>query len=363
MNVREYDPLVSRFLSPDPYIQAPDYSQSFNRYSYVWNNPLKYTDPSGELAQFAWFRMLIYPFMVGSDFVANVVSGTENPWWQAKTNASAVYNGMNNCLQFTVHHNDNSALTIGISPFDLGISANYTRTDGALTTNASGGIGLSGPFLSTGSTLSVFDIKLSAGAGLGRNSFGVGGGITYREYGLGYYQTNVSGANAQKLGGVNLIGESFNFRLENDFFAWQGEDRFRTAAGELTVGKYSVGFSVFTNDPKGEQQETENLAAPLWGINKGREKIRNPDGSITYRNYSAWKDGRVLHSPVWFGMRSGNFVHRVGVSNKWVQNLTQNWLHQSKLRFGNQNYYLNYEHLRTGPTGNSSFYNPYLLFY
>ena len=36
------------FLSPDNYIQAPDYSQSFNRYSYCLNNPLKYTDPSGE---------------------------------------------------------------------------------------------------------------------------------------------------------------------------------------------------------------------------------------------------------------------------------------------------------------------------
>jgi hypothetical protein len=48
MNGRVYDPLVSRFLSPDPYIQAPDYSQSFNRYSYCINNPLKYTDPTGE---------------------------------------------------------------------------------------------------------------------------------------------------------------------------------------------------------------------------------------------------------------------------------------------------------------------------
>lgn len=48
MNGRVYDPFVSRFLSPDSYIQAPDFSQSFNRYAYVWNNPMKYTDPSGE---------------------------------------------------------------------------------------------------------------------------------------------------------------------------------------------------------------------------------------------------------------------------------------------------------------------------
>jgi hypothetical protein len=48
MNGRMYDPVVGRFLSPDNYVQAADFSQSYNRYSYCWNNPLKYTDPSGE---------------------------------------------------------------------------------------------------------------------------------------------------------------------------------------------------------------------------------------------------------------------------------------------------------------------------
>lgn len=36
-------------MSPDPFIQAPFNSQSYNRYSYVFNNPLSYTDPSGKL--------------------------------------------------------------------------------------------------------------------------------------------------------------------------------------------------------------------------------------------------------------------------------------------------------------------------
>ena len=49
MNARLYDPLLGRFLSPDPYVQAPNHSQSFNRYSYCMNNPLKYNDRSGEL--------------------------------------------------------------------------------------------------------------------------------------------------------------------------------------------------------------------------------------------------------------------------------------------------------------------------
>ena len=48
MNGRMYDPYTSMFLSPDNYIQAPDNSQSFNRYAYCLNNPLKYIDPDGE---------------------------------------------------------------------------------------------------------------------------------------------------------------------------------------------------------------------------------------------------------------------------------------------------------------------------
>lgn len=47
MNGRVYDPNIGRFMSADPHIQYPDNLQSFNRYSYVLNNPLLYTDPSG----------------------------------------------------------------------------------------------------------------------------------------------------------------------------------------------------------------------------------------------------------------------------------------------------------------------------
>ncbi len=51
MNGRVYDSSIARFISADPYIQAPLDSQSYNRYSYVKNNPLVYTDPSG----YNWF--------------------------------------------------------------------------------------------------------------------------------------------------------------------------------------------------------------------------------------------------------------------------------------------------------------------
>jgi hypothetical protein len=47
MNGRVYDAGIGRFLSADPFVQSPLNSQSLNRYSYVWNNPLSATDPSG----------------------------------------------------------------------------------------------------------------------------------------------------------------------------------------------------------------------------------------------------------------------------------------------------------------------------
>jgi RHS repeat-associated protein len=47
MNGRIFDPLIGRFMSADPFIQAPENLQSHNRFAYVMNNPLNLVDPSG----------------------------------------------------------------------------------------------------------------------------------------------------------------------------------------------------------------------------------------------------------------------------------------------------------------------------
>lgn len=47
MRARWYDPAIGRFISPDTIVPDPANPQSFNRYSYVNNRPLNFTDPSG----------------------------------------------------------------------------------------------------------------------------------------------------------------------------------------------------------------------------------------------------------------------------------------------------------------------------
>ena len=64
MNGRVYDPVVGRMLNPDPFVQAPEMGQNLNRYTYVINNPLSITDPSG------YFFALI--FAVAAAFVAKI---------------------------------------------------------------------------------------------------------------------------------------------------------------------------------------------------------------------------------------------------------------------------------------------------
>jgi RHS repeat-associated protein len=76
MNGRVYDPVLGRFLSPDPFVQMPDFSQSFNRYAYCINNPLIYKDSNGE------FWHIIIGALVGGviNLTTKAVQGKINSW-------------------------------------------------------------------------------------------------------------------------------------------------------------------------------------------------------------------------------------------------------------------------------------------
>lgn len=74
MNGRMYDPLVGRFLSADPYVQDGGLTQSYNRYSYCLNNPLRYTDPSGYKWHWKWLNPL-YWFSEGMQLINDNTNG------------------------------------------------------------------------------------------------------------------------------------------------------------------------------------------------------------------------------------------------------------------------------------------------
>lgn len=80
MNGRLYDPYVARMLSVDNYAHSGVGLQGYNRYSYAFNNPMKYTDPDGE-----------HPMLIGaaigflSNGIGNWINGDNffDGWVQA----------------------------------------------------------------------------------------------------------------------------------------------------------------------------------------------------------------------------------------------------------------------------------------
>ena len=97
MNGRAYDPVLSMMLSPDNFIQNPDFSQNYNRYSYCFNNPLTYSDPSGE-----WVEWVLYGVFSG---VMNTIVNAPNidDFWEGAIAFGAGFvqgcltEGLSNC--------------------------------------------------------------------------------------------------------------------------------------------------------------------------------------------------------------------------------------------------------------------------
>ena len=108
MNGRVFDPLTAQFLSPDNYIQSDGNWLNYNRYAYCLNNPLKYTDPSGEIA---WFVPVIIGAVIGGysgGVIAN--NGQYNPGkWNYSSNKTwgymlggAFVGGISGCIGWSI---------------------------------------------------------------------------------------------------------------------------------------------------------------------------------------------------------------------------------------------------------------------
>src|SRR5262249_34248919 len=58
MNARIQDPTLGRFTAADSIVPDSLNGQAYNRFSYVYDNPLKYTDPSGHAVCFVCWTFI-----------------------------------------------------------------------------------------------------------------------------------------------------------------------------------------------------------------------------------------------------------------------------------------------------------------
>jgi len=75
MGARYYDPALGRFISPDTIIPDTTNPQAFNRYSYVYNNPINNTDPSGHMPVVAAVVAVVGAIGAGGTILAVAVIG------------------------------------------------------------------------------------------------------------------------------------------------------------------------------------------------------------------------------------------------------------------------------------------------
>ncbi len=162
MNGRMYDPVMSGFLSVDQYVQSPGNSQNFNRYAYCLNNPLRYTDPSGELL----WEAVVAGAIIGtfSNAAAQVMSGnvnTSGQFWVA-AGIGAISGGLGGAAGFET--GEIVSKWLGQS---IGIGAWRGATIGAASSFAGG-------FTSSSTAAWMQGASFSQGLGAGLKSGGVG---------------------------------------------------------------------------------------------------------------------------------------------------------------------------------------------
>ena len=359
MNGRMYDPITMMFFSPDSYLQSPEDWLNFNRYSYCLNNPLKYTDPSGEFLGL-FFRAMVFV----DDALSNWINGYNNPIGTAWKTSGDATNKMSSCMQFPIVNNDNMRITAGLDPFSVGVSANITYKTGKTTLSGNFGFGFLGGWNGSGGiSYSTADWDVGGSIGAGDNYWGWNASVTKNGVGAGYGQTHYGNdigpndlPNPQTVGNYSVYWRGGSFTLQNDVGKLgDSHDRWRTNAFELSIGDFTFGNYIYTND--GQKVSESNSKTKEDAIDT---EARSPIfGKNPHSGLGAWKIGKVYSAPAWIGIRSGNQIDRIGYSLPFFQDLFQNGIHTT---FGNQNYYLNYRDFQRGLYIYSGYYNPFTLY-
>ena len=91
MNGRLYDPTIGRMFSPDKFVANSSFTQDFNRYSYCRNNPLMYTDPTGNKMKWWGWLLLGFGLLDPVTATATVITAGTTVASMAATTAISTY--------------------------------------------------------------------------------------------------------------------------------------------------------------------------------------------------------------------------------------------------------------------------------
>ena len=96
-NARYYNADIRRFTQPDDIIQDVYNPQSLNRYSYAWNNPLRYTDPTGHINEILKYNQALnnYYKKPSAKTYNNVLNTASSIQKQTKSTGSSAPSGGN----------------------------------------------------------------------------------------------------------------------------------------------------------------------------------------------------------------------------------------------------------------------------
>jgi hypothetical protein len=126
MNGRVYDYNVARFLSVDPFVHGG--SQGINPYSYIMNNPLSGTDPTGYTPEGDVQTKTVMVSKTGSRIKHKVeVSASSN----ADGSTTVTFSGSNGAAVSSVKNSVSSSLSgAGYSVADIGSQKQIAKDDG-----------------------------------------------------------------------------------------------------------------------------------------------------------------------------------------------------------------------------------------
>lgn len=267
MNGRLYDAKLHRFLQPDNFVQDPYNTQNYNRYGYVLNNPLKYTDPSGEIIWAAIAVAAIYGAVAGgAAYVAHAVQTGNWNWGQFGMSVlgGALVGGITGMvapgaiLSTSMGLSAFSGFVSGFMPsYDVSVGDwSFSISPSIAVGNATGigaifGVSYNDGIWNFGASIGIMIYENYNGFGVNkqeiRKSILVGrdDGKTGVTLGTNYWTGDLK----QQTGAVGFRTGDFKVLYENDGSIGSlgdGGDSYRTAALNISIGSYSAGFNLMT---------------------------------------------------------------------------------------------------------------------